>query len=75
MSFWEGKKVLLTGGAGFLGKEVFRKLVDLGAAPGDIRIPRSKETDLRKWENCQEAVKNVDLVIHLAAKVGGIGFN
>lgn len=75
MSFWKCKKVLLTGGAGFLGKEVNSLLVDLGAAPEDIRIPRSKETDLRRWENCQEAVKNMDMVIHLAARVGGIGFN
>jgi len=75
LSFWKGKKVLLTGGAGFLGREVFSKLVDSGASPEDIRIPRSKETDLRRWENCQEAVKDIDLVIHLAARVGGIGFN
>lgn len=75
MSFWKGKKVLLTGGAGFLGREVNGLLVDFGAVPEDIRIPRSKETDLRRWENCQEAVKNIDLVIHLAARVGGIGFN
>lgn len=75
MSFWKGKKVLLTGGAGFLGREVNSLLVDFGAVPEDIRIPRSKETDLRKWENCQKAVENVDLVIHLAARVGGIGFN
>jgi GDP-L-fucose synthase len=75
VSFWKRKKVLLTGGAGFLGREVFSKLVDSGAAPEDIRIPRSKETDLRRWENCQEAVKDIDLVIHLAARVGGIGFN
>ena len=75
VSFWKGKKVLLTGGAGFLGREVFSKLVETGAAPEDIRIPRSKETDLRMWENCQEAVKDIDLVIHLAARVGGIGFN
>jgi len=75
VSFWKGKKVLLTGGAGFLGRDVNGLLVDFGAVPEDIRIPRSKETDLRRWENCQEAVKNIDLVIHLAARVGGIGFN
>jgi len=75
MSFWNGKKVLLTGGAGFLGREVLSKLVDSGASPENIRIPRSKETDLRRWENCQEAVKDIDLIIHLAARVGGIGFN
>lgn len=75
MSFWNGKKVLLTGGAGFLGREVAGKLVKEGVIPEDIRIPRSKDTDLRRWENCQEAVKDTDLVIHLAARVGGIGFN
>jgi GDP-L-fucose synthase len=75
MSFWNGKKVLLTGGAGFLGRVVNKALVEAGADPANILIPRSKETDLRRWENCQEAVKNIDLVIHLAARVGGIGFN
>lgn len=75
MSFWDDKKVLLTGGAGFLGREVADRVVRAGVAPEDIRIPRSKDTDLRRWENCQEAVKDVDLVIHLAARVGGIGFN
>lgn len=41
----------------------------------NITIPRSKELDLRKWENCVKAVKNQDIVIHLAAIVGGIGYN
>jgi GDP-L-fucose synthase len=38
-------------------------------------IPRSEEMDLRKWRNCVKAVEDIDIVIHLAAKVGGIGFN
>ena len=38
-------------------------------------IPRSKDTDLRRWKSCVELVKNIDMVIHLAARVGGIGFN
>lgn len=75
MSFWSGKKVLLTGGAGFLGNEVYGKLVKSGIPPENIYIPRSKDTDLRRWENCQKAVKNIDIVIHLAARVGGIGYN
>jgi len=41
----------------------------------DIRSPRSREMDLRRWENCLNAVKDTDLVIHLAAHVGGIGLN
>jgi GDP-L-fucose synthase len=40
-----------------------------------IAVPRSKDIDLRVWENCVRAVKGKDTVIHLAARVGGIGFN
>jgi GDP-L-fucose synthase len=40
-----------------------------------IRIPRSKEMDLRRWQNCVKAVEGIDTVIHLAANVGGIGYN
>ena len=38
-------------------------------------IPTEQRVDLRKWENCVRVVKDCDIVIHLAAKVGGIGFN
>ena len=75
MSFWSDKDILVTGGAGFLGSSLARRILDEGAQISRIRIPRSRELDLRKWENCVKAVKDVDLVIHLAARVGGIGFN
>lgn len=75
MTFWNRKKILVTGGAGFLGSSVVKKLKDNGVDPENIRIPRSKDTDLRKWDNCVDAVKDIDIIIHLAAKVGGIGFN
>ncbi len=69
------KKILLTGGAGFLGQFVQKELFLNGAQKKNIIIPRSKDLDLRTKENCEKAVKGVDIVIHLAAAVGGIGYN
>ncbi len=69
------KRILLTGGSGFLGRYVFEELLSRGVPDRSIFTPGSEELDLRKWESCVEAVKDADLVIHLAARVGGIGFN
>jgi GDP-L-fucose synthase len=75
MDFWLNKRILVTGGGGFLGSFVVERLIERGAKPENIRIPRSRHTDLRVWENCAKVVDQIDIVIHLAARVGGIGFN
>jgi GDP-L-fucose synthase len=71
----QDKNILVTGGNGFLGKQVVHQLCQAGANKDRIFIPRSRELDLCKWENCQKAVQQQDVVVHLAAHVGGIGLN
>ena len=75
MGFWDGKRVLVTGAAGFLGSFVLDQLEKSGADRSKIRAWDLKDADLRKWEGCVKAVKDIDVVIHLAARVGGIGLN
>jgi GDP-L-fucose synthase len=69
------KRILLTGGSGFLGAWVKKRLLARGVHEEDILIPRSSSLDLRQWKNCEAAVNGRDIVIHLAGNVGGIGFN
>jgi GDP-L-fucose synthase len=76
MGFWDGKRVVLTGGAGFLGSAIVEKLVkERGVGRDQLLIPRSRDTDLRAMDNCLRVTRDADIVVHLAAKVGGIGFN
>ena len=75
MSFWTDKKVIVTGGAGFLGSFVVKKLKDRGCR--HVFVPRSADYDLRDRDAILRIYREVrpQLVIHLAAVVGGIGAN
>jgi len=75
MGFWVGKRVVVTGGAGFLGSFVVKKLRERGCK--EIFVPRSKDYDLVEMEAVKRLFKYAcpDIVIHLTARVGGIGAN
>ncbi len=72
--FWQDKRVCVTGGAGFLGSFVTAKLTERGA---DVFIPTIEEYDLVREDSINKMLDDSrpDLIIHLAAQVGGIGAN
>jgi GDP-L-fucose synthase len=71
-NFWKGKEVVVTGGNGFLGKHLVVKIKKLGAK---VYVPGFPEYDLRKFDDCLKVAKKGQIIIHLAANVGGIGYN
>jgi GDP-L-fucose synthase len=81
--FWSDKRVIVTGGSGFLGSFVVEKLRERGAV--EIIVPRSKDYDLRDLQAIHKLLQDttlskhprsaINMVIHLAARVGGIGAN
>jgi len=75
MGFWENKRVLITGGTGFLGSYVVEKLKKRGCK--NIFAPRSRDYDLIDIKAIKRLYRDAkpDIVIHLAAVVGGIGAN
>ncbi|OGC07791.1 GDP-fucose synthetase [candidate division WOR-1 bacterium RIFOXYD2_FULL_36_8] len=75
MNFWENKRVTVTGGSGFLGSFIVEKLRDRGCR--DVFVPEIEDYNLVCMEDVKKMYKdgNPDIVIHLAAVVGGIGAN
>ncbi len=78
---WSNKRVVVTGGAGFLGKVVCAKLKERGVSGDHLFVPRRRDFDLTCEEACKRLYRSafsgkpVDVMIHLAAEVGGIGAN
>lgn len=87
--YWKNKKVLVTGGAGFIGSRVVSRLVDSGAKvrvidnlskgeASNLEMVKDKieflQLDLLKPENAEKAMKDIDVCFHFAAVIGGIGY-
>ncbi|MBP7793267.1 MAG: NAD-dependent epimerase/dehydratase family protein, partial [Candidatus Goldbacteria bacterium] len=87
-NFWQNKRVLVTGGGGFIGSHLCEFLIERNAQVtcGDLSIGNLKDSPLKNKikflkinffnnDECIRKIKNFDVVMHLAAKVGGINYN
>jgi len=75
MTYWHRKRVLITGAHGFLGHHVVNRFHRLNLPTYHLDTPRRHALDFRFNGDCYRAVRNQDVVIHLAGRTGGIGLN
>ena len=74
--FYAGRPIVVTGGAGFIGSALVDHLVRTrGVSSSHVRVPRSAELDLRRFEHAQRALDGAEIVFHLAAPTGGIAYS
>lgn len=75
-SFWKNKKILITGSSGFIGKHVVKNLLEKRMVDKpQLRLVNSQSDDLRVFENAKEVTKDIDIILHLAANVGGVQYS
>src|SRR4030043_2453959 len=77
-AFWKNKRILITGGYGFVGKYVAQKLRERGLTSDQLILFHRSEVDLRREEDVKRLFttnEDINIVIHLAGDVGGIGYN
>lgn len=76
MNYFNGKRVLIAGGGGFLGQHLIKRIRNTeGFVDCTITVPRRADYDFRQFDVALKALKEQDIVINLAANVGGIGYN
>ncbi len=75
-NYWQRKKILITGGSGFIGSNFVSHLINnKKVLQKNLLAPDKDKINLMRLEDCLQVTKNVDLVIHFAGDIGGLGYS